>query len=260
MDNAEAIARRFSDGTEFLATVAARAETLARRWSLTLLAPFPLGIGGYLVPVLTDDGREAVLKLSPLAPPQDRANRLEAYALRRWAGEGAARLLEQDTDAGALLLERCVPGETIDTLPDEEMILAGCALARRLQRVADAEDRATLPGTGEVVCHGDLNPGNVLSHGGGWVAIDPLPVLADPAYDAVSLVWSKRAWLLAQPDPRAALDRRLQLAAAALAIDADAIRVQTLTRIDGLLAERAAWGGYDEAPFVALAALLRQPK
>ncbi|MDA0180121.1 aminoglycoside phosphotransferase family protein [Solirubrobacter phytolaccae] len=259
-DNADAIARRFTDGAEFLATVESRATESARRWALKLLEPLPMGIGGYLVGVRTKDGRDAVLKLSPTAPPQARANRLEVYALRRWAGAGAVNLLAHDADAGALLLERCTPGVTIDSLPDEEMIVAGCALARRLQRVADAKDRTTLPGTGDVVCHGDLNPGNLLSHRDGWVAIDPLPVLAEPAYDAVSLVWSKRDWLLSQPDPRRVLDRRLQLAAAALAVDADRIRLQTLRRIEALLTERASWGGYDEAPFVALAALLDQPE
>jgi hypothetical protein len=33
-------------------------------------------------------------------------------------------------------------------------------------------------------------------------------VIAPPAYEATSLVWCRRDWLLAQPDPRAVLDRR----------------------------------------------------
>ena len=184
--NAEAIARRFPDGAAFLATLEDRLAEVAQRWSLTLLDPLPIGIGGYLVGARTMDGREAVLKLTPADVE------LEAYALRRWAGEGAAALLAVDTELGALLLERCVPGATIDSLDDAQMLRAGCALARRLHRVPDAEDRSTLPRAEDahgalVVCHGDMNPGNLLSHNRGWVAVDPLPLLAEPAYDAVSL-------------------------------------------------------------------------
>ena len=35
-----------------------------------------------------------------------------------------------------------------------------------------------------VLLHGDFNPGNVLSCGDGrWAAIDPKPMIGDPAYD-----------------------------------------------------------------------------
>lgn len=286
--SADAITRRFADGAEFLATLGTRLDAVARAWDLTLQEPLPIGIGGYLVGARTADGRDAVLKLSPTAPPQDRANLLEAYALRRWAGDGAAALLAADVSAGALLLERCVPGTTIDSLPDDEMLSAGCALASRLHRKPDAEDERTLPraldeiteireavlsrhagraaaeahrelvanpGT-PVVCHGDMNPGNVLSHRSGWVAVDPLPLLAEPEYDAVSLVWCKRAWLLAQPEPSRILERRIRLAADALHTDPERIRAWTLVRLRGLLVERSSWGGHDEAPFVRLADLL----
>ena len=43
----------------------------------------------------------------------------------------------------------------------------------------------SLPGTAgrSVVLHGDANPGNILSAGDGWLAIDPKPMVGDPAYD-----------------------------------------------------------------------------
>ncbi|WP_067500083.1 aminoglycoside phosphotransferase family protein [Actinoplanes sp. TFC3] len=40
----------------------------------------------------------------------------------------------------------------------------------------------------EVVLHGDFNPGNILSAGDGWVAIDPKPLIGDPAYDVPPLL------------------------------------------------------------------------
>lgn len=297
-ENADAIARRFVDGAEFVADLPVRLAEIARRWELTLREPLPVGIGGYLIVVTTADAVEAVLKLSPTAPPQDRVNQREAYALRRWNGHGAARLVADDVAFGALLLERCRPGTTIESLPEEEMISAGCALAQRLSRAVDAEDLDVLPralnqvgdrsaafdrvlaamgdtlspaasrlmrdshleladGDGPVaVCHGDMNPGNLLLHNGRWVAVDPLPVVAELSYDAVSLVWSKRPWLLAQPNARRILRRRLEIAADALDADHGRLRAWTMLRLVGLLQDRMKWGGYNEKPFLEFAELL----
>ena len=246
--------RRFGDdGRRFLAELSDRLAAAARRWDLTVQDPLPIGIGGYLTGAVTAEGERAVLKLSPESVG------LEAYALSRWAGSGAVRLLAVDEPARALLLERCEPGRTLGELDDEALVATGCALARELQRAPDAEDRRRLPelAADGVVCHGDLNPGNVLSaRRRAWLAIDPLPVIAPPAYDAASLVWCRRDWLLAQPDPRAVVDRRVAQAAAALAIDESAVREWTARRARAILEERAAWGDYDAGPFERVLELL----
>lgn len=301
-ENAEAITRRFGpSGERFVRELSQRVAEIASRWDLVLGAPLPIGIGGFLVVVRTGDGTDAVLKVSPTGDAeQDGANELEAYALRRWDGEGAVRLLAADPAAGSLLVERCRPGATIATLPDEQMVTAGCRLAHTLHRTPDAEDQRMLPDVAAivaeradrfrdamerigdplspraeriitrlhyeatenaavVVCHGDTNPGNLLAaQRMPWLAVDPLPVLAPAACDAASLVWSKRSWLLEQPDPAAALEHRIALAAAALDEEPREIRAWTLIRLIGLLIDRHTWGGYDEAPFVTVAELLCQ--
>ena len=204
-ENAEIVARRFgASGVRFLAELPQRVADLAARWDPALGDPLPAGIGGYLVGVRMADGTAAVLKVSPTGGRQDKANELEAYALRRWGGEGAVRLFDADPAGGALLIERCHPGVTIDTLPDEELLTAGCELARRLHRVTDAQDERALRSavavaadraarleeamqamghplsaraervirrsheqaaaeSQVVVCHGDMNPGNLLA-------------------------------------------------------------------------------------------------
>lgn len=172
------------------------------------------------------------------------------------------------------------------------MLSAGCTVARRLHRPADAEDERLLPnavigvrervtvlaewmkrmgrplsrpaerivakvhaelalGDGApVVCHGDLNPANLLSaHREPWLAIDPLPLVAPAAYDAVSLVWSKRPWLLEQPDPAGALNLRVELASDALGVSEGHVWAWTLARA-AILIDRFAWGGYNEALFI----------
>lgn len=300
--NAEVIARRFGDaGQRFLRELPERLAELTSRWELSLGEPLPIGIGGFLVSAQTTEGQEAILKLSPTGGAQDRVNELEAYALGRWQGDGAVRRFMADPAAGALLLERCSPGAGIDTIPEEEMLAAGCTVARRLQRRPDAEDERLLTSAvadvaqravrlGDwmdrigrplsppaarllaevheelaryegplVVCHGDLNPGNLLSaQRARWLAIDPLPVIAPAAYDAVSLVWSKRSWLLGEPEAARRLSARIELAAGTLGVPQRAVWAWTLARATGILVDRFGWGGYNEAPFVRVVELLCQ--
>lgn len=91
-----------------------------------------------------------------------------------------------------------------------------------------------------VLLHGDLNPGNLLLDAPGtgpghWLAIDPKPMIGDPAYD----LWP----LLAQvdqpftaPDPLPVLHHRVHLAATTLGIPALRISEWALARtIESLL-------------------------
>lgn len=76
----------------------------------------------------------------------------------------------------------------------------------------------------DVVLHGDLNPGNVLldaSPGAGrhWLAIDPKPMIGDPAYDVWPLITQVGAPFADHaPDPFAALHDRVHAAAAVLQV------------------------------------------
>ncbi len=300
IDRTELIKRRFgASGEQFLHELPDRLAHSAQRWQLVLGPPYPVGIGGYLVQAKRPDGSPAVLKLSPTGAGHDRANQLEVLMLRRYTGQGAVLLLDADIGAGALLMERCIPGTTLDTLPDEEMVRIGCRLASMLHTEPTAEDLELFPvalesGTngarrlsavmaelGEslspdawrvvkesheelvadrshlVVCHGDLNPGNVLAAQRlPWLAIDPLPRVADPAYDAASLVWAQRPWLLAQADAPAVLAHRIDVAAGELMVDSERIRAWTLVRLVGMLADRRGWGGFDESVLIRVAELL----
>jgi streptomycin 6-kinase len=126
------------------------------------------------------------------------------------------------------------------------------ALGARLLRELPASAGRT------AVLHGDFNPGNVLSAGGGWLAIDPKPMTGDPAYDP----WP----LLEQIDdsfarPTGVLRDRVALAAGDLGCDAERMVLWSLAR----QVESALWradhgdpagGEGDMARVRALAALL----
>jgi streptomycin 6-kinase len=104
---------------------------LAERWQLSDFGlPLPGGSHSYVATVRSPEG-DAVLKVALLGDE----NRLEAEALRLYAGDGAVRLLNDDAASGALLLERCSPETPLSDHADrDEAINVACGLLRRLRR------------------------------------------------------------------------------------------------------------------------------
>ncbi|GEC90642.1 aminoglycoside phosphotransferase family protein [Brevibacillus brevis] len=85
------------------------------RWSLKVLEPFPLSYN-FVAPVVLQDGRNAVLKLGLPGVEWQR----ELAVIRAFAGRGMVQLLDADEEKGIMLLERIMPGETLDKLSSED--------------------------------------------------------------------------------------------------------------------------------------------
>lgn len=73
-------------------------------WEITVGAAFPFSTEAFVAEVECTDGSPAVLKL--IVPRGGDAAAHEATALRLARGEGCARLLREDLERGALLLEK----------------------------------------------------------------------------------------------------------------------------------------------------------
>jgi streptomycin 6-kinase len=123
-------------GARWLDGLADLLAACADRWELTVGPPYPISYS-YVAPAVRADGSHAVLKL---AVPSDDLRRSVA-ALELIAGDGAARLLASDLDAGAVLLERVEPGTRLTGLvagADEAATGIVVDVMRRLHRpVAD---------------------------------------------------------------------------------------------------------------------------
>jgi streptomycin 6-kinase len=215
---AEFAALKGESGAAWIARLPELVETYSLRWNVVLEGPLPGSGGAAWVGAGTRaDGTEVVLKL---AWPHKEAE-TEAAGLRFFDGCGAVRLLEADEADFALLVERCRPGDDVWQLPFVDAREVAAAVLQRLWRVppgpvqpittlADTveewnatygTDRAAYPSrlVGEaarlgpdlarsaselVVVHGDFNPFNILrAQREPWLAIDPKPLLGDPAYD-----------------------------------------------------------------------------
>lgn len=229
---------------------------LAERWSLQVGPPFPsVGSAAWVAPAGEVDGLPVVLKVSW----PHREARSEAAGLRFFDGRGAVRVVRADEDDLALLVERCVPGSDLWTLPLDEGNEVAAGVLRTLWRPAPpdhgpiedlalvarewVEEFRTGPAgypermraqAGEVagellgtqrnlvVLHGDFNPGNVLASGRGWLGIDCKPLVGEPAYDLAQLLYNRVR--TAVPGP--AVDetaRQVDLLARRLDLDASRI-------------------------------------
>jgi streptomycin 6-kinase len=194
------------------------AEAVAREWELELGEPFTLSRFSYVAP--TADG--AVLKVAWEGGDESLH---EAQALELWDGEGAVRALRVHEAHRAILAERADPGSDLADLDQDTAMSVAVDVGVRLWRPARPPFRdvrehvprwlrntpsalspraeelwsSFSPGAGFVV-HGDFHHHNVLRHGGGHVAIDPKPYLADREYDVYAWLHNPLAYRMTRDD------------------------------------------------------------
>jgi len=252
--------RETPEGAAWLDRLPETLDTLERRWSLTVGAPFDNEevSCAWVAPVALSDGTSAVLKLG--MPHMEGEH--EVHGLRFWDGDPTLRLFEADDDLGAMLLERCQPGMVLRSLPEPEQDLVVSGLLRRLWRSPSAPhpfrplsmlikhwsdetlaDVEQWPDTGlvreglrlfeelprhaptEVLLATDLHAGNVLcSKRKPWLVIDPKPFVGDPAYDPTQHLFNCDVRLRSDPD---GMIRRI---ADLLRMDHERIRLWTFAR------------------------------
>lgn len=128
------------EGRQWLAAIPARVRTYAERWDLDVEPPFEGLSYNYVAPATRADGSQAVLKIGLPEPEQ----RSEILALRHYAGDGIARLLEDDLEGYTALTERLVPGTPLSTYyperDDEATAIASRVLRALLRPAPDDVD------------------------------------------------------------------------------------------------------------------------
>jgi streptomycin 6-kinase len=88
------------------------------RWDLRIVGEFPLSYS-YVVPVERADGRACVLKIQPTDIREVEGAEREMLGLRL-AGPVAVDVIEEDAANGVLLLDRALPGTTLDDTSDRD--------------------------------------------------------------------------------------------------------------------------------------------
>lgn len=234
-------------------------------WALTVDGPLGHGHCSVVAPVRTADSVPAVLKIGY----PDAESEHEHLALRRWAGNGAVRLLRADPHRRALLLERLaatdltehwdieacevvgglyrrlhVPampqlrslGSCVEQWTAELTALPRSApIPRRLVEQAATLGRELAPGPPSRVLHGDLHYSNVLAGNvlaaerEPWLAIDPKPINGDPHYELAPMLWNR--WDELAGDIRGGVRRRFYTLVEAAEFDEDRARAWVVVRM-----------------------------
>lgn len=273
-DRLKAKASHDAHRREWLASLPEICRRLSTEWSVDLGTAFEQSHVS-LVVTAEHSSVAAVLKV-PMPEEIDlgtlaaSARSDEARALGIWAGNGAVRLLEHDASSGAMLLERCVPGASLEHVLDgSETDRVATALLQRLheprpdaegferlsdraiqlaETVAVRHEKSGAPldhwlvdtaidlltelatsGPDDVLLHGDLHHHNILSSNREpWLAIDPLPMLGDPAYDVVQYLLFRKGDLA---DPDLEWGPVIKQFCSGLGVDAERVKAWLFTRL-----------------------------
>ncbi|NUU22197.1 MAG: kinase, partial [Streptomycetaceae bacterium] len=176
------------------------------------------------VRLLDADAPRGALLLERLRPdvslrslPEDRAM-LEAVEVLRhlWVAPPADSPIDRVADRVAFWTE---------TMPRRFTELgAPCPRALLDEAVALCTDLAASQSQ-VMVLHTDCHHGNVLAaERTKWLAIDPRPMLGEPAFDLGALVRDRLATVVAETRPQAVVRRRVTWLANALELDAERVR------------------------------------
>ncbi len=259
-------------GSQWLEALPGVVTTCAERWSLRLGEPYPDSHVSLVLPVERDDGTLAALKVN--FPDEESETEADALAHWNGRGavrllehdeQQRALLVERcspgsqlwavDDDAEATCIASGVLGEIRRAPPihhrfrgladvaeawAEELERDWRGLGKPFERELLEVARGACLELGrdqseQVVLHQDFHGGNVLRAGrNGWLAIDPKPLVGEPAFDAASLLRDRR-WLLGRGGEVERVRRRLDIVTSELSLDRER------TRLWGL-AHALAWG------------------
>ncbi|MFD3524889.1 aminoglycoside phosphotransferase family protein [Streptomyces sp. NPDC058653] len=248
---------------EWLGRLPGIAQEAVERRELTVERVVAPGGGSSLVVLVRrPDGAPAALKVAPpfAGPGPERA------ALTHWKGWGSVELISGSD--GELLLERLHTETSLRSLPEAKALLEAAGTVRKLwvepvaghgfetvaERTArevvamreasdpqvvplvsaalDAREELLAAGATELVLlHGAFSQGKVLSGDRApWLAVGPVPLVGERAYDLARLVRDRVEDLVAAASGASATRRRVSKLADALDIDPERLRGWTLFR------------------------------
>ena len=256
-------------GQQWLNLLPHRIDELVSRWNLTSIKPYDNLTHNYVAHAYRG-GKPVVLKIGPSV----RAMNREAQALKYYAGNGCAALLDADLDSGALLLECVQPGTSLKQLfpnDEKEAIKHAAIVMRQLHTkplepthsfttitswfdelapqnnpALDAHIKRAQPLAKHllatqkdlVLVHGDLHHENILKNGSNsWIAIDPKGVAGEAAFEVGCFMRNPIDQLSDHPNIKQIVADRLDSFAQLLHIDR--LRIQQWSYVQAVLA--ACW-------------------
>jgi streptomycin 6-kinase len=265
-------------GEHWLDALPALIEQIEKTWTIAVGPPFPSIEFNYVARATDFRGMPAVLKIAP--PLNDSEIFPEAKFLRTAKGGGAVRLLAEDRQSRAILIERAEPGAgLVDVFANEPMKAIDPAIkVLKLITMEPPDDNTDViklddwfdglgryPETafpiryGEMALqiyedlargqasqylHGDFHPANIVSaEREPFLAIDPKGIVGPVGYDIAVFLNNFHWWQEILPDMRERLDIAVGKFANAFGISTKDLRRWAFAQV-----VLSAWWTFDEMP------------
>ena len=250
---------------------------LEEKWDVTTEPAFEKGEYNFVAPARSET-LDAVLKVSPPSPTIEIF--AEAEFLQRLNGKRAPKLLEIDSENRAMLIERIRPGVTMDVQfahdpfacvepaievlksvlmtppypPCEAQLFYDwyfrfqkaehCDFPRDyFYKACDIFDPLFQDDERIFHLHGDFHPGNVITDGDGFAAIDPKGLVGHLTYDIAVFLNNLHWWQKGRPGVREHLFAAAKKFADAFDLDERAVREAAYA---GMVI--GAWWNFDDMP------------
>lgn len=266
-------------GAEWLDALPTYVADLETEWSIEVHEPFAAGEFNLVAPASRALGDPVVLKIAP--PYVDGEFLREAEFLRIRKGRGVVRLLNEDADKRAILMERAFPGRNLaeifagrecESLAPATDVLR-LIVDRRPQDLAYVKtldewfdglrrfegtefpasyatkalgsyDRLIADGRADFYLHGDFHPGNIVSATRSpYLAIDPKGIIGHIGYDIAVFLNNFHWWQETKPDIGSRLDQAVRQFSEAFDIDPLELREWAFAQM-----VLGAWWTFDEMP------------
>ena len=241
------------EGKQWLETIPSILKIYEEKWNIKILKPFPL-FYNYVASVVCKKSK-AVIKISF---PKNKEFATEMQALTIFNGDGAIKLLQEDTANSVALLELCEPGTILKNFGEnkEQTEIAaavmqalwkkipknhifptvadwGKGFARYkqtfnksgpismhiIQKAEDTYNRLLQSSSENYLLHGDLHHENILLSKRGWLAIDPKGVIGERAYDIGCFLRNPYPSLVKFPNAKEITRKRITIFSKTLNLD-----------------------------------------
>lgn len=232
---------------------------LEEKWSIKVGERFDPSYN-YVAPVTQTDGTEAVLKIGLF---NDKGFKTEAEVLRAFEGKGIIKLLKEDLENNAILIERVRPGIPVSSLEDDEKAtrIIASVMKRLWKKLPENHNFPTLfewfrgfewyktnfkngpipedlfnqaenlfkifleNPHAQYLLHGDLHHENVLSSNRDtYLAIDPKGVVGEREYEVAAVLRNPYQKLIEANNLPDLLRRRIEVLSEELGFDKQRIR------------------------------------
>jgi Streptomycin 6-kinase len=275
---AHTIAMCGAAGSEWLDHLPATIQEIEKSWSISVGDPFPSIEFNYVAAATDAGGHAFVIKISP--PFENSECFSEAKFLRAANGRKTVRLLAQDRDHRAILIERAIPGSNLTELytGNELKAISPAIDVLRAITIDPPEDTSetidlddwfdgmrrhtetTFPasyavraleiyaalskGVKRFYLHGDFHPGNIVSaRREPFLAIDPKGMIGPIGYDIAVFLNNFHWW----QEERFDIQERLDFAVRTFS-DAVDLSPADLRRWSFAQMVLSAWWTFDEMP------------